>query len=91
MGKHGNKYQVNLHSQKNCKNLSQDLYAFSVNRSVHFTKHIIKIKEIEEIRQIILPDHPFTTFVRIGPLSLILFSCGPCLICSTYDTGFFFK
>jgi hypothetical protein len=34
MGKHGNKYQVNLHSQKIAKNLSQDLYAFSVNRRV---------------------------------------------------------
>jgi hypothetical protein len=26
MGKHGNNYQVNLHSQKINKNLSQDLY-----------------------------------------------------------------
>jgi hypothetical protein len=36
MGKHGNKHQVGKFTQpKNRKNLSQDLYAFSVNISVH--------------------------------------------------------
>jgi hypothetical protein len=39
MGKHGNKHQVNSHKQKNRKNLSQDLYAFSVNRSVQATRY----------------------------------------------------
>jgi hypothetical protein len=37
MRKHGNKYQVNLHNQKIAK-ISQDLYAFSVNRSVLLRK-----------------------------------------------------
>jgi hypothetical protein len=36
MSKHGNKHQVNLHSQKIAK-ISLKTFAFSVNRSVTFT------------------------------------------------------
>jgi hypothetical protein len=50
MGKHGNKYQVNLKITK----FSQDLYAFSMNRSVCMLKNVhINFTVVKEHRNLI--------------------------------------